>query len=44
LVAWAVLFVPLVVPRILLEEPVLFELDGYADYASRRKRLLPLVW
>jgi protein-S-isoprenylcysteine O-methyltransferase Ste14 len=44
LLAWAALFVPLVVRRILLEEPVLFELGGYADYASRRKRLLPLVW
>jgi len=41
---WAVLFVPMVIHRILLEEPVLFELNGYADYANQRKRLVPLVW
>jgi protein-S-isoprenylcysteine O-methyltransferase Ste14 len=40
----AALFLPLVVRRILLEEPMLLQLDGYADYAKRRKRLLPLLW
>ncbi len=44
LVAWAGLFVPMVVRRILVEEPVLFELDEYAEYAKSRKRLLPLIW
>lgn len=42
--AWAVLFVPMVVRRILVEEPVLFELDGYSEYADGRKRLMPWVW
>jgi protein-S-isoprenylcysteine O-methyltransferase Ste14 len=44
LLCWAVLFVPMVVRRIRVEEPVLFELHGYDAYASGRKRLLPLVW
>ncbi len=44
LVAWAGLFVPMVVHRILIEEPVLFELAGYGEYANGRKRLVPLLW
>jgi protein-S-isoprenylcysteine O-methyltransferase Ste14 len=44
LVAWAGLFVPMVVRRIRVEEPVLFGLEGYAEYARCRKRLVPLVW
>lgn len=44
LVVWAGLFVPMVVHRILIEEPVLFELNGYGDYAKGRKRLVPLLW
>ena len=44
LLVWAGLFVPMVVRRILIEEPVLFELDGYGEYARGRKRLVPLVW
>ena len=44
LLLWAGLFLPMVVRRIVLEEPVLFELAGYAEYAERRKRLVPLVW
>ncbi len=43
-VFWLVLFLPMVVRRILTEEPVLYRLEGYADYARRHKRLVPLVW
>jgi protein-S-isoprenylcysteine O-methyltransferase Ste14 len=42
--AWAVLFVPMVVRRILVEESVLFELEGYEAYARQHRRLLPLLW
>ncbi len=41
---WAAFFVPMVVRRILVEEPVLFALPGYADYARSHKRLVPGVW
>ena len=44
LLIWAVLFIPMVVRRIVVEEPVLFELEGYSEYARGRKRLLPFVW
>jgi protein-S-isoprenylcysteine O-methyltransferase Ste14 len=44
LAVWAGLFVPMVVRRILVEEPVLFELAGYREYAQGRKRLVPWVW
>jgi len=44
LLAWAGLFVPMVVRRILIEEPCLFELAGYDEYARGRKRLVPRVW
>jgi protein-S-isoprenylcysteine O-methyltransferase Ste14 len=44
LVVWAALYLPMVLRRIAVEEPVLFELAGYADYAERKKRLVPLVW
>ena len=44
LVVWVGLYLPMVLRRIALEEPVLFELDGYAEYARQRQRLVPLVW
>jgi len=44
LAVWAALFVPMVIRRILVEEAVLLELEGYADYARRTKRLVPWVW
>lgn len=44
LLLWLILLVPMVVRRILVEEPVLLRLPGYPDYARRRKRLVPLVW
>lgn len=43
-VVWAAFFVPMVVRRVVLEERLLFGLEGYAQYARRQKRLLPWVW
>jgi protein-S-isoprenylcysteine O-methyltransferase Ste14 len=42
--AFALLFVPAVVARILVEEKALMSLDGYADYKKSRARLVPGVW
>lgn len=36
--------VPAVVARILVEEKSLMQVPGYAEFARRRRRLLPLVW
>ena len=35
---------PAIVFRIIVEEKTLFEIEGYADFAQRRKRLFPLIW
>ncbi len=46
-VTWVVfLFVlaPAIVARIAVEEKMLFELAGYADYAKGKKRLFPVIW
>ena len=44
LIIWALFFAPMVVRRILIEEPVLFELPGYSEYAARTRRLIPPLW
>jgi len=36
--------VPAIVLRIGIEERVLFGIEGYPEFAKRRKRLFPLVW
>jgi protein-S-isoprenylcysteine O-methyltransferase Ste14 len=36
--------VPSIVLRILIEEKMLFELEGYSNYAKKRKRLMPAIW
>jgi protein-S-isoprenylcysteine O-methyltransferase Ste14 len=36
--------VPAIVLRIVIEERVLFGIEGYSDFAKRRKRLFPWVW
>ena len=36
--------VPSIVLRISIEEKMLFELEGYTNYAKRRKRLIPAIW
>ena len=41
---WALFHVPAVVYRIMVEERALFEIDGYFEYASTRKRLVPFLW
>jgi protein-S-isoprenylcysteine O-methyltransferase Ste14 len=37
-------FVPAIVLRIVIEERMLFGIEGYADFAKRRKRLFPGIW
>ncbi|MGE5385626.1 MAG: methyltransferase family protein [Betaproteobacteria bacterium] len=39
-----VFFIPTVVTRILVEEKMLFEMDGYKEFAAGRARLMPFVW
>lgn len=41
---WALIFVPAVAIRILVEEKALFEIPGYPAFAATRKRLLPFIW
>jgi protein-S-isoprenylcysteine O-methyltransferase Ste14 len=36
--------VPAIVLRIVIEERVLFGIEGYSDFAKRRNRLFPWVW
>ncbi|WP_439657543.1 methyltransferase family protein [Lentzea sp. HUAS TT2] len=42
--AFALLFVPAVVNRILVEERAMFTVPGYHEFALGRKRLAPFVW
>ncbi|MCK9902039.1 guanylate kinase [Parafrankia colletiae] len=42
--ALVVLLVPSIIVRILIEERLLFAIDGYPEYASGRRRLIPHVW
>ncbi|HMJ16311.1 MAG TPA: isoprenylcysteine carboxylmethyltransferase family protein [Polyangiaceae bacterium] len=39
-----VVFVPALLWRIAVEERVLMQIDGYPEYASGRKRLVPVLW
>lgn len=41
---WAGLMAPMVARRIIIEESVLFELNGYAEYARHTRRLAPYIW
>jgi protein-S-isoprenylcysteine O-methyltransferase Ste14 len=36
--------VPSILLRIIIEERMLFGIEGYSDYAKQRKRLLPGIW
>ena len=38
------ILLPAIVLRIFIEERLLFEIDGYSDYARHRKRLIPSIW
>jgi protein-S-isoprenylcysteine O-methyltransferase Ste14 len=42
--ALVVFLLPTLVVRILVEERMLFQLAGYAEFAAGRKRLIPFVW
>jgi protein-S-isoprenylcysteine O-methyltransferase Ste14 len=35
---------PAIILRIYIEEKTLFKIDGYAEFAKTRKRILPLIW
>jgi protein-S-isoprenylcysteine O-methyltransferase Ste14 len=35
---------PAIIRRIFIEEKMLFSIEGYTDFASKRKRLLPGIW
>ena len=38
------LLLPAILFRIVIEEKTLFQIEGYAEFASARKRLFPKVW
>jgi len=42
--ALVALLLPTLVVRIMIEEKVLLEIPEYAEFAARRKRLIPFVW
>jgi protein-S-isoprenylcysteine O-methyltransferase Ste14 len=44
LAVFLVVLVPSVVLRILVEERMLFEIEGYSNFAKKRKRLIPAIW
>jgi protein-S-isoprenylcysteine O-methyltransferase Ste14 len=44
LLIFLLLLVPSIVIRILIEEKTLFGIEGYADFARDRKRIIPCVW
>ena len=44
LAVFLIVLVPSVVLRILVEERMLFEIEGYSNFAKKRKRLIPAIW
>lgn len=38
------MLLPAIILRIKIEEKILFQIAGYAEFARTRKRLIPLVW
>jgi protein-S-isoprenylcysteine O-methyltransferase Ste14 len=42
--AFLLILLPAIVFRIFIEERVLFEIEGYPDFAKKRKRLFPGIW
>ncbi len=44
LVFFLIVLTPAIVLRIFIEEKMLFQIEGYADFARHRKRLIPAVW
>ncbi len=41
---YLLVFIPSIITRILVEEKTLCRIDGYADFARNRKRLVPHLW
>ena len=41
---FALLLVPAIVLRIVIEERTLFEVEGYSQFTAGRKRLFPAIW
>ncbi|MBN1533345.1 MAG: isoprenylcysteine carboxylmethyltransferase family protein [Spirochaetes bacterium] len=44
LLIFSLLLIPSIVVRILVEEKTLMGIEGYAEFAKARKRILPLLW
>jgi len=44
LAIYLLLFIPAIVIRILIEEKTLMKIEGYAEFARDRKRLIPGLW
>jgi protein-S-isoprenylcysteine O-methyltransferase Ste14 len=42
--AFLFLLVPAILLRIVIEEKTLFGIEGYAEFAEKRKRLFPAIW
>jgi protein-S-isoprenylcysteine O-methyltransferase Ste14 len=42
--AFLLLLVPAIILRIVIEEKMLFRIEGYPEFAKKRKRLIPAVW
>ena len=36
--------IPSIILRIFIEEKMLYEIEGYSDFAKKRKRLFPAIW
>lgn len=41
---FALLLVPSIVIRILVEEKTLMTIEGYGEFSGKRKRLIPFIW
>jgi protein-S-isoprenylcysteine O-methyltransferase Ste14 len=44
LIFFIFVFVPAIIVRIHVEERTLMKIEGYPEFASTRKRLIPLIW
>jgi hypothetical protein len=44
LAAYLVILVPSIILRIFIDGKMLFEIEGYSDFAKERKRLFPAIW
>jgi protein-S-isoprenylcysteine O-methyltransferase Ste14 len=44
LLCFALILIPAIILRIIIEEKTLFRIDKYVDYANNRPRLIPGIW